>query len=149
MRGAASSIPGALLLGNGGRCFECGHEHGSSDRCVSVGISEELLGEIAAVAASSMSRFRFSAPSLPPSPEALPVVSPDGGTVATGAWALRCEELVPGLVEHIVGHNGQSEDGAAAPSAREARRAVDASRVIESDAAQPVAAKPIAATAPG
>src|SRR2546430_5544229 len=27
--------PGSLLLGNAGQCFECGHEHGLGDRCLS------------------------------------------------------------------------------------------------------------------
>lgn len=58
--------PGALLLGNNGWCFECGHEHGVGDRCISLNVREDLFGEIAAGAAST-SRFRFSAPSLPPS----------------------------------------------------------------------------------
>ena len=66
--------PGALLLGNNGWCFECGHAHGIGDRCISLNVHEEQFGEIAAAAAST-SRFRFSAPSLPPSPKALPIVA--------------------------------------------------------------------------
>ena len=46
--------PGALLLGNNGRCFECGHAHGVGDRCVSLNVREELFGEIAAGAASTL-----------------------------------------------------------------------------------------------
>jgi AraC-like DNA-binding protein len=37
-RSAASAelmAPGSVMLGNVGQCFECGHEHGSGDRCVS------------------------------------------------------------------------------------------------------------------
>jgi len=34
-QGSALLAPGALLLGNHGRCFECGHEHGVGDRCLS------------------------------------------------------------------------------------------------------------------
>ena len=26
--------PGSLLLGNARECFECGHEHGTGDRCL-------------------------------------------------------------------------------------------------------------------
>ena len=33
--GAALMTPGAVLLGERGRCFACGHEHGEGDRCVS------------------------------------------------------------------------------------------------------------------
>jgi AraC family transcriptional regulator len=66
--------PGALLLGNNGWCFECGHAHGIGDRCISLNVHEEQFSEIAAAAALT-SRFRFSAPSLPPSPKALPVIA--------------------------------------------------------------------------
>src|SRR5215468_10712244 len=33
--GRATLVPGALMLGNPGACFECGHEHGVGDRCLS------------------------------------------------------------------------------------------------------------------
>ena len=66
--------PGALLLGNDGSCFECGHQHGVGDRCISLNVHEEQFSEIAA-AATSTSRFRFSAPSLSPSPKALPIIA--------------------------------------------------------------------------
>jgi hypothetical protein len=65
--------PGSLLLGNNGRCFECGHAHGVGDRCVSLNVREELFGEIAAGVAAT-SRFLFPAPSLAPTAESLPVL---------------------------------------------------------------------------
>ena len=92
--GVGLLYPGALLLGNNGRCFECGHEHGVGDRCVSLNIHEDLFGEISAVAASA-SGFCFSAPSLPPSPKALPVVALMEA-LSLRAPALRREELVLG-----------------------------------------------------
>src|SRR6202042_600724 len=69
--------PGALLLGNNGSCFECGPAHGIGGRCLSLNGHEEQFSEIAA-AATSTSRFRFSAPSLSPSPKALPVIAQMG-----------------------------------------------------------------------
>src|SRR4029450_8887895 len=32
--GQSLMYPGSLLLGNAGACFECGHEHGTGDRCL-------------------------------------------------------------------------------------------------------------------
>jgi AraC family transcriptional regulator len=32
--GSTVLVPGALLLGNAGACFECGHEHAQGDRCL-------------------------------------------------------------------------------------------------------------------
>ena len=33
--------PGAMLLGNNGGCFECGHAHGVGDRCVSLNVCKD------------------------------------------------------------------------------------------------------------
>ena len=137
--------PGALLLGNNGGCFECGHEHGRGDRCISLNVREDLFGEIAAVAAST-SRFRFSAPSLPPSPKALPVVSLMEA-LSLRTPALRREELVLGLVERVLATIADQKHNAAAPSAREARRVIDAVRLVESEAARPIRLQDLAATA--
>ena len=137
--------PGALLLGNNGRCFECGHSHGVGDRCISLNIRDDLFGEIAAAVASS-SRFRFSVPSLPPLPKALPVVALMEGLPAL-APALRREELVLGLIERVVGAMADQEGFGVAPAAREARRVVEAIRLVASDAARPVRLQDLAASA--
>jgi AraC family transcriptional regulator len=34
-QGTATLAPGAVLLGNHGHCFECGHQHARGDRCLS------------------------------------------------------------------------------------------------------------------
>lgn len=48
--GQALLGPGSLLLGNYGQCFQCGHEHGVGDRCLSFqyepGVFEELLAGV-------------------------------------------------------------------------------------------------------
>ena len=137
--------PGALLLGNSGSCFECGHAHGVGDRCISLNVRDDLFGEIAAAAAST-SRFRFSAPSLPPSPKALPVVALMEA-LSLRAPALRREELVLGLIERVVAATADQKRIAAAPAAREARRVVEAIRLVESDAARPVRLQDLAARA--
>jgi AraC family transcriptional regulator len=137
--------PGALLLGNSGSCFECGHAHGVGDRCISLNVRDDLFGEIAAAAAST-SRFRFSAPSLPPSPKALPVVALMEA-LSLRAPALRRDELVLGLIERVVAATADQKRIAAAPAALEARRVVEAIRLVESDAARPVRLQDLAAGA--
>jgi AraC family transcriptional regulator len=137
--------PGALLLGNSGWCFECGHAHGIGDRCISLNVRDDLFGEIAAAVAST-SRFRFSAPSLPPSLKALPVVA-SMEALTLGAPALRGEELALRLIERVVGAMADQKRLPAAPAAREARRAIEAIRLVESDAARPVRLKDLAASA--
>jgi AraC family transcriptional regulator len=39
--------PGALMLGNPGLCYECGHEHGRGDRCVAFWYAPEYFERIA------------------------------------------------------------------------------------------------------
>jgi AraC family transcriptional regulator len=137
--------PGALLLGNDGWCFECGHAHGIGDRCISLNVREEQFREIAAGVAST-SRFRFAAPSLPPSPKALPVVALMEALSSTGS-VLRSEELALLLIERVIAAMTDDRRLPAAPTGREARRVVEALRLVESDAARPVQLKEMAAAA--
>lgn len=62
-RGRALLHPGALLLGNHGACYSCGHEHSAGDICLSAQFKPDYFAEIAATAAGS-SRFRFPASML-------------------------------------------------------------------------------------
>lgn len=69
--GEALLHPGALMLGNAGACYECGHEHGVGDRCVALQVSDEIAAEVAASVAGS-SRAGFRAPMLPAVAGSLP-----------------------------------------------------------------------------
>jgi AraC family transcriptional regulator len=131
--------PGALLLGNSGWCFECGHAHGRGDRCISLNVREHLFGEIAAGVAST-SRFRFSAPSLPPSPKALPIVA-WMEALSSSASSLRREELALGLIERVIAAMASDRRIQSSPTGREAKRVVEAIRLVESDAARPLQLK--------
>ena len=62
--GEGALYPGAILLGNAGSCYECGHEHSHGDRCLALHSDRELFGEIAA-GSSGSSRCRFRAAILP------------------------------------------------------------------------------------
>jgi AraC-like DNA-binding protein len=136
--------PGALLLGNDGRCFECGHAHGIGDRCVSLNVREDLFGEIAAAAAST-SRFRFSSPSVPP-PKALPLIA-RMEALSAGASSVRCEELALGLIERVIALMAGEPRIPSAPARRETRRVVEVIRLVESDAGRPLELKEMAAVA--
>jgi AraC-like DNA-binding protein len=138
--------PGALLLGNSGWCFECGHAHGIGDRCLSLNVREDLFGEIAASAAST-SRFRFSAPSLPPSREALPVIAAMEALTSGGAPALRGEELALRVIERVIAALTSGRKTVAAPTGRETRRVIEAIRLVESDVARPLELRTMAAVA--
>jgi AraC family transcriptional regulator len=137
--------PGALLLGNSGSCFECGHAHGVGDRCVSLNVHEEQFSEVAATTAST-SRFRFSTPSLPPSPKALPVIA-HMEALSCAPPSLRSEELALRIIEQVIAAMTGDRHTQAAPTGRETRRVVEAIRLVESDAARPLELKEMAAVA--
>jgi AraC family transcriptional regulator len=46
-RGATLMSPGALMLGNSGSAYECSHQHGEGDRCLSFQFEPELFERIA------------------------------------------------------------------------------------------------------
>ena len=137
--------PGALLLGNNGACFECGHAHGIGDRCISLNVCEEQFSEIAAAAAST-SRFRFSAPSLPPSRKALPIVA-QMEALSCAPSSLRSEELALRIIERVIALMTSDRQTPAAPTGRETRRVIEAIRLVESDAARALELKEMAAVA--
>ena len=137
--------PGALLLGNNGSCFECGHAHGIGDRCISLNVHEEQFSEIAASAAST-SRFRFSATSLPPSPRALPVIA-HMEALSCAPSSLRSDELTLRIVGRVIALMTGDRQIPAAPTGRETRRVVEAIRLVEYDVARPLELKAMAAVA--
>jgi len=59
----AMMTPGSLLLGNPGQAFECGHEHGEGDRCISFQYQPEIFEEIAVDAGGAK---RFALLRMPP-----------------------------------------------------------------------------------
>jgi AraC-like DNA-binding protein len=46
--GSTLMTPGSLMLGSAGQCYECGHEHGNGDRCVSFGYEPAWFERLAA-----------------------------------------------------------------------------------------------------
>lgn len=61
--GSELMTPGSLLLGNAGQYFECGHEHGVGDRCISFAYAPEYFEGLAAEASVN---GRFGALRVPP-----------------------------------------------------------------------------------
>jgi AraC-like DNA-binding protein len=126
--GRALLSPGALLLGNAGSCFECGHEHSTGDRCVAFHYDPDYFAEIAASAAGS-SRFRFKSAMLPALRAlAHPVATAEA---ATRGDAAAMDELAIGLAERVLGIAADSHPTAVAPSSRDQMRISRALRQIE------------------
>ncbi|HEY6945390.1 MAG TPA: AraC family transcriptional regulator [Candidatus Acidoferrum sp.] len=58
--------PGSLLLGNAGQYFECGHEHGVGDRCISFSYERRYFEGIADEAGLWSRSAHFSTLRIPP-----------------------------------------------------------------------------------
>jgi AraC-like DNA-binding protein len=104
--GRALLTPGSLLLGNAGKCFECGHEHGRGDRCISFQFEPEIFERLAADAGARRGERRFRAPRLPPRKELSPLVARAAAAVALAkdpAWEELALELAGRAVELAAG----------------------------------------------
>jgi AraC family transcriptional regulator len=126
--------PGAVLLGNSGACFECAHDHGTGDRCVSFQLSPEYFAEISATAAGS-SRYRFPAAMLPAARHIAPAIV-RLETMAYGDLPLQIEEAVASLAATVLvtvsGHT--ASPGRTSP--RDERRVAEVVRFIEEHPAE-------------
>jgi AraC family transcriptional regulator len=106
-RGRGLMTPGSLMLGNHGECFECGHQHGEGDRCVSFWYAPEYFERLAADAgvAGSGARFtrftRFKAPLLPPLRPLTPLTV-RAGAGASGVADVAWDELAIALAARTV-----------------------------------------------
>jgi AraC family transcriptional regulator len=131
-QGSAVLAPGALLLGNAGACFECGHEHGTGDRCLAFHFTVEHLETVAA-AVPEARRTAFSLPHLPPLPALMPLIAEaeaardDGDGAALEELSLRLAGATAAL---LAGGNGALQR----PSRRDERRITAALRRIEAKA---------------
>jgi AraC family transcriptional regulator len=64
--GGGLMTPGSLMLGNSGQCFECGHEHGDGDRCVSFWYAPDYFERLAADSGTPRGAVDFTEARLPP-----------------------------------------------------------------------------------
>jgi len=63
--GRALMTPGSVLLGNPGRCYECGHEHAEGDRCLSFWYAPHYFEPLVAEVGHRPIRD-FAVPRIPP-----------------------------------------------------------------------------------
>ena len=99
--GEALMTPGSLMLGNPGRCFECGHEHADGDRCLSFRYDREYFERLIADAGHRRQRG-FATPRIPPLRQLAPVIAAAAAKVVSHN-ALSWEELAVRLATFTVG----------------------------------------------
>jgi len=107
--------PGSVLLGSPGQCFECGHEHGVGDRCLSFRFTPEYFD---AIVEGRGARRAFRSLRLPPVRPLSPVIA-DVCAALAGSRDVAWEELGVRLAARVVQLDGDLEPdaGAIPPSA--------------------------------
>jgi AraC-like DNA-binding protein len=135
--GRAVLAPGGILLGDAGACFECGHEHGTGDRCLAFSFAPALLGSIVSGVPGAR-RAAFGVPHLPPVPALMPLLAA-AEAARDGEDAVELEELALRLAAAVAATLADGAQPAAAPSRRDERRISDALCRIEGEAHEPLA----------
>jgi AraC family transcriptional regulator len=126
--GAVALVPGALLLGNLGQCFECGHEHGVGDRCIAFNYTAEHFAEIAA-ATPGVTSAVFPRHRIPPIAAVAGLIA--AAQAGAGQASVDWEELAVTIASRALRLVADRPQPARPPSARDARRMIEAVRLIE------------------
>lgn len=127
--GRALLTPGSLLLGDAGCAFECAHDHGRGDRCLSFQLAPERFERIAADAGVAAGARRFGRPRLPPLRETAPLVTRAAAGLA-GVAAVSWEELAVEVASRAATlAAGLPTDGGAIPPGTESRVAAVVRRI--------------------
>jgi len=105
--GAALMTPGAVMLGNAGECFECGHRHRAGDRCIAFRYAPAYFERLFADTGMARRSASFDVARIEPSRALAPyvaAVSTGVTTVAEIAWdemavtlAVRVMRMVEGM----------------------------------------------------
>lgn len=140
--GTALLAPGAILLGNQGACFECGHEHAAGDRCIAFHFEPELLEDVAA-GVPGIRQLAFRRSHLPPS-RALEALTAEA-QMAAGDIAY--EEIAARLAGGVYAMLADRAPSPADVGARDARRITRALRRIEAESGQPLSLAQLASEA--
>jgi AraC-like DNA-binding protein len=126
--GGGLMTPGALMLGNPGQCYECGHEHGRGDRCVAFWYEPGYFEQIARDADPRGAGFGFRTSRLPTLRRFSPLVARAAAGI-TGSSDVAWEELGVRLAAAAAAIDSGSRVDAVPPNA--AARVTRAVRMIE------------------
>lgn len=134
--GQRSLVPGALLLGNFGQCYRCGHDHGSGDECISFHFTPDLWEEIVA-ATPGARQLAFSRAAHPPDWKLAPLLA----RLETAVAPEILEEIAFDLAGAVL---AATDAGSGAPvrdlTRRDRVRIVEAVLTIEAEAEEGEAA---------
>jgi len=143
-QGTAMLAPGGLVLGNAGTCFECGHEHGRGDRCLSFHFSPARFEAVLADTPGSK-RLDFDRPRLPPL-EALAPLLADAEAARDEGDEDALEEAGLRLAGATITLLADAPAMRKRPSARDEKRVAEAISLIETEAERPISLDELAST---
>jgi AraC-like DNA-binding protein len=129
-RGSALMSAGTLILGNAEQPFECSHEHGEGDRCLSFQFDPEMFARLAHDAGAP--RFRFDRDRLPPL-RPLAGLTARAQTATAGGDSL--EEIGLALAAAVI-HGTAHGSCAASPASGDAGRIARVLRRLERQSAE-------------
>lgn len=132
--------PGSFLLGNPGQAFECSHDHGAGDRCISFQFDPRCFESIV------RSRPRFAPVRLPPRRESARLVARTLAALA-GASAMSWEELAVLVAAHASEFANDSSPVTAGAPPNALARVTRAIRTIEEDPAAELSLRALASAA--
>ena len=127
--GSATLVPGALLLGNAGNCFECGHEHAQGDRCLAFHFAPAFFESIAAGVPGAR-EARFSRAGMPPASELIGLLA-EAEVARDERDVAALEELAMRLAGVALTVTGGRLTSTRKPTMRDERRITMAVRRIE------------------
>jgi AraC family transcriptional regulator len=118
-RGSSLMSPGAILIGHAGRSFECSHDHGEGDRCLSFQFHRDLFARLAEDAGADDHAFVHHR--LPPLRALAPIVARALKPQPQNAF----EELALDFAAAVIEAVGEVHDTSPAITARDCARIAD------------------------
>lgn len=134
--GSAMMVPGALLLGNAGSCFECGHEHARGDRCLAFRFAPAFVEQIAAGVPGAR-KAAFARASVPPAGALISLLA-DADVARIERDAPAFDELAVRLAGAALTIAGAGASPSRDPKPPDERRITRAVRYIEAHADEEV-----------
>lgn len=128
-QGSADLVAGSVLLGNRGRCFQCGHDHSWGDRCVSFHFAPEMLEQVAAEIPGARTT-EFARAGLPPLETFIPLAA-QAATLGAKSESSDFEELSYRVAETVFATLAEQALPAVSANDRDRRRVADAVQRIE------------------
>lgn len=143
-RGAVVLSAGSLLLGSADESFECGHEHGSGDRCLSFNYEPAFFERLAADSAGRGASLKFPVHRLPELPSFIPLIA-EAQIAVYGPQSVNFEELALGLAGRVLTTLSGAPVLMKGPTIRDERRIATAVRFIELHFRRPLSLEELSA----